>query len=52
MRRESFASYNGSYGIGDVTRTPCDASVDIEEQRDDYEDRSAHQQIFRFWANT
>ena len=44
MRRDSFASYNGSYGIGDVTRTPCDASIDIEEQRDDLEDRPAYQQ--------
>ena len=43
IRRGSLASFDGSYGMGDVTRTPCDASIDIEDQRDTT-DHTTHQQ--------
>ena len=44
MRRESFTSYTGSYGMGDVTRTPCDASIDIEDHGDAIENQIENHQ--------
>ena len=30
--------------MGDVTRTPCDASIDIEDRDDTFEEHNKHQQ--------
>ena len=37
MRRKSTTSFDGSHGMGDVTRTPCDATINITEYIEEYD---------------
>ena len=42
VRRHSVASFDGSYGMGDVTRTPCDATINITTEYYDSEEVSSN----------
>ena len=38
MRRGSDVSFDGSHGMGDITRTPCDASITMSDEYDGVDD--------------
>ena len=43
MRRDSVVSFDGSHGMGDITRTPCDASINMTTEYDGDEDMRSNQ---------
>ena len=43
MRRDSVVSFDGSHGMGDITRPPCDASLNMTTEYDEEVDMRNNQ---------